>query len=77
MQNLFDLQINSEESPLFENNEINYVQAALNMETAATNSHNLAQLQPQNFLNDFNMLFPSNPFSLDPSQMNLMSNAVG
>lgn len=47
------------------------------METAVNGPQNLAQLQPQNFLNEFNMLFPSNPFSFDPTQLNLMNNAVG
>lgn len=67
LQSLFDLQMNSEESPFFENNELNYVQAALNMDTNGVNPTNLSQLQPQNFLNEFNNLFPSNPFAFDPN----------
>lgn len=33
LQNLFELQLNSEESPLYDNSELNTVRAALNMST--------------------------------------------
>ena len=69
LQSLHDLQLNSEESPLYDNSELRTVQAALNMETPGTNSNpaDLPNLQPQAFLNlnDFNNLFPRNPFAFD------------
>ena len=67
MQSLVELQLNSEESPLYENNELNTVQAALNMATNGANPADLSNLQPQSFLNDFNNIFPSNPFAFDPN----------
>lgn len=70
MQSLVELQFNSEESPLYENNELSTVQAALNMATTGANPYDLAHLQPQSFLNEFNNLFPSNPFAFDPNQQN-------
>lgn len=73
LQSLVDLQLNSEESPLYDNSELRTVQAALNMETPGTNPADLPHLQPQAFLNDFNNLFPSNPFAFDPNQQNFLS----
>lgn len=42
------------------------------METPGANPSDLPHLQPQTFLNDFNNLFPSNPFAIDPNQQNFL-----
>lgn len=48
LQSLFELQLNSEESPLYENSELNTVRAALNMSTngGMNGPHDLPHMQP-------------------------------